>query len=76
MSAARAGQLAFLLPSNNNVLLVGGTYNGQPLASAELYRPWKGQFNATGAMASARAGAVGSAMNSASYGAPYTVIRD
>ncbi len=67
MSAARTGQLAFLLPSNNNVLLVGGTYDGQPLPSAELYSPWTGQFGATGTMASARAGAVGSALNSASY---------
>ena len=74
MSAARTGQLAFLLPSNNNVLLVGGTSNGQPLASTELYTPWKGQFQAhRSPMASARAGAVGSAMNSASYGAAYTV---
>ena len=28
---ARAGQQAFLLPNNNNVLLVGGTYNGATL---------------------------------------------
>src|SRR5712675_798667 len=64
---ARSGQLAFLLPHNNSVLIVGGTSNGTALASAELYIPWGGTsqagiFQATGLMSTARSNATGSAL--------------
>ncbi len=62
LSQGRAGHQAFLLPNNNNVLLVGGSYNGTDLASSELYTPWLGQFAATGAMSTARASATGAAL--------------
>jgi len=54
LSQARAGQLAFLLPHNNNVLLDGGVAGGADLASAELYTPWLKAFSLTGAMNAAR----------------------
>jgi N-acetylneuraminic acid mutarotase len=59
---ARAGHQAFLLTNNNNVLLVGGTYNGTDLASSELYTPWTGTFVATGTMSTARSSATGAAL--------------
>ncbi|HEX8927051.1 MAG TPA: kelch repeat-containing protein, partial [Terriglobales bacterium] len=63
MSTARSGHQAFLLPNNNNVLIVGGTYNGQALASADLYSSWQNSLVATSAMSNARTGATGSGMN-------------
>ena len=62
LAQARAGQQAFLLPNNSNVLLVGGTYNGATLASSELYTPWLSQFAATGSMSVPRASASGAAL--------------
>ncbi len=60
---ARAGQQAFLLPNNSNVLVaVGGTYNGATLASSELYTPWLSQFAATGSMSVPRSSAAGAAL--------------
>jgi len=62
LAQARAGQQAFLLPNNNNVLLVGGTYNGATLASSELYTPWLSQFAATGSLSLPRSSASGAAL--------------
>jgi len=62
MVTARARHQAFLLPNSNNVLLVGGSYNGTDLASAELYIPWMGKFKATGAMSIARSNSAGAAL--------------
>ena len=62
LTQARAGHQAFLLPNNNNVLLVGGTYNGSDLASSELYTPWAGTFTATGSMSTPRSSASGAAL--------------
>src|SRR6266542_868470 len=58
---ARQGHQAFLLPNNNNVLIVGGTSGGQPIAASELFSPWQGTFAATGANITSRSAAVGSA---------------
>ena len=60
LSAARRDHLAFLLPHNNHVLIVGGTSGGTALATAELFRPWDGNFHATAPMSAARAAATGS----------------
>src|SRR6266850_12024 len=62
LATARAGHLAFLLPHNNNVLIVGGTSNGVSISSAELFTPWQGTFSATGSLSTARSNAVGSPM--------------
>ena len=62
LTHARAGHQAFLLPNNNAVLLVGGTYNGSDLASSELYTPWLGTFAATGTMSTPRSSATGAAL--------------
>ena len=42
MSVARQRHVAFLLPHNNNVLIVGGTAGGNAVAAAELFTPWEG----------------------------------
>ncbi len=55
----RSKHLAFRLPNNNSVLVVGGTSADTALSSAELYLPWQGGFQPTGSMAEARSGAVG-----------------
>jgi len=60
---ARSGQLAVLLPHNNNVLLDGGVFAGADLAQAELYAPWTQAFSATGSMGAARSQAVGGALS-------------
>jgi hypothetical protein len=62
LNYARSGQLAFLLPNNNNVLLVGGTAAGADLASAELYASGAQTFSLTGSMATARSQAAGGAL--------------
>ena len=62
LAQARAGHQAFLLPNNNNVLLVGGLYNSTELATSELYTPWQAQFAATGTMSTARSSAAGAAL--------------
>jgi len=62
LATARAGHLAFLLPHNNNVLIVGGTSNGVSISSAELFTPWQGTFSATSSLSTARSNAAGSPM--------------
>src|SRR5438445_6887940 len=62
LATARTGHLAFLLPHNNNVLIVGGTSNGISISSVELFTPWQGTFSATGSLSTARSNAAGSAM--------------
>jgi hypothetical protein len=56
MAAPRSGHLAFRLPDNNQVLLVGGDAAGR---SAELFAPWRGAFQPTGALDQVRALAAG-----------------
>ena len=57
-----------LLPHNNSVLIAGGSSNGAPLATADLFLPAEfpdpfsygmGQFAPTGEMAAPRSGAAG-----------------
>jgi Kelch motif protein len=62
LATPRQGHLAFLLPHNNNVLIVGGTSAGAPVASSELFTPWQGTFSGTGSLTTARSNAAGSAM--------------
>src|SRR5437899_2866044 len=70
LTTARNKHSAFLLPNNNEVLVVGGqsavVVGGQStvtdLASAELYIPWQKAFQATGAMATPRSDATGTAL--------------
>jgi len=62
LATARQGHQAFLLPNNNNVLIVGGTSAGQPVGASELFSAWQGTFAATGANVTPRSGATGSAM--------------
>jgi hypothetical protein len=57
----REGHLAFLLPNNNNFLIVGGTSAGTTIGSVELFSQWQGTFAATGMMTTARSSATGSA---------------
>lgn len=63
LAIARSGHLAFLLPHNNAVLVVGGTSAGTAVASAELYLPWQTDdvVRVTGSATAARARAVGAA---------------
>ena len=77
LTTARQGHQAFLLPNNNNVLIVGGTNTVTSgtssaelaVASSELFTPqvsgtsgaWTYATSTTGAMNTARAGASGSA---------------
>jgi len=63
LKQARSGQLAFLLPFNNSLLLAGGRYDGADLASAELYIPWTQAFSLTGTMETARSQAAGGALS-------------
>ncbi len=63
LAAPRTGHLAFLLPHNNSVLMVGGTSSGAPATTAELYLSWTGGFVPTGSPSAARAGAAGSALS-------------
>ncbi|HJS98061.1 MAG TPA: kelch repeat-containing protein, partial [Terriglobales bacterium] len=63
----RSGHLAFLLPKNNEVLVVGGQSGGVDMASAELYVPWgsqgAGADQSTGSMAAARSQASGAPLS-------------
>jgi hypothetical protein len=65
---ARRDHQAFLLPNNNAVLFVGGVSDDAAAASAELYLPWRGEFWATGAMATPRFTGAGSALSVETYG--------
>jgi len=60
LAVARSSHLAFLLPNNNNVLIVGGMSAGATLSSTELYSPWRDRFSMTGPLSAARASAIGS----------------
>src|SRR5205807_2157423 len=62
LATARSKHSAFLLPNNNEVLVVGGQSAGNDLTSAELYIPWQKAFQATGAMATPRSDASGAAL--------------
>ena len=62
LGTARSKHSAFLLPNNNEVLVVGGQSAGNDLASAELYIPWQKAFQTTGVMATPRSGATGAAL--------------
>jgi hypothetical protein len=42
LTAARRNHLAFLLPHNNQVLIVGGQADGNAVATAEYFTPWEG----------------------------------
>lgn len=42
LAAERQNHLAFLLPHNNQVLIVGGLAGGSPVAAAEYFTPWEG----------------------------------
>jgi hypothetical protein len=66
LDAPRSNHTAVLLPHNNSVLIAGGTSNGAPLATADLFLPAQfpdpftygmGQFALTGEMAAPRSGA-------------------
>src|SRR6266566_4168458 len=69
LATARSKHSAFLLPNNNEVLVVGGqsagadpTLGETDLASAEIYIPWQKAFQRTGAMATPRPDATGAAL--------------
>jgi hypothetical protein len=66
LATPREGHLAFLLPNNNNILIVGGTSAGRILASTELFSSqessqgiWNYRFSVTGSMMTARSSAAG-----------------
>ena len=66
LATPREGHLAFLLPNNNSVLIVGGTSGGTTVASAELFTPkessqgvWTYLFGSTGSMTTARGSTTG-----------------
>jgi hypothetical protein len=76
LTAARRNHLAFLLPHNNQVLIVGGLAGGNPVATAEYFTPWDGSngtfcgatvcangYAGPAAMANAHASATGSALS-------------
>ena len=67
LSVARSGHTALLLPHNNSVLIAGGTSNGVPQQSADLFLPAQfpdpysygmGAFAATAPLNQARARAI------------------
>src|ERR1051326_450893 len=60
MTAARKGQLAFRLPNNNQVLLIGGDAAGN---TAELFTPWQGTFQKTGGLPEGHSGAAATPMS-------------
>ncbi|RKH29603.1 kelch-like protein [Corallococcus sp. CA041A] len=55
MIQPRSGHTATLLP-NGTVLVAGGTSNGAPLATAEVYDPVSGTWGPTGSLAQPRSG--------------------
>jgi hypothetical protein len=62
LASSRQGHQAFLLPNNNNVLIVGGTSGGQPVAIAELFSPWQQRFTVMGSNVVARGNTTASPM--------------
>ena len=44
LQGGRRGHVALRLPENNGVLIAGGTASGQPLQSAEVFKPTSGFF--------------------------------
>jgi len=70
LATAREGHQAFLLPNNNNVLIVGGTSAGQVVAASELFTPqissadgsWSYAVAPTGSNVTPRSAATGSPM--------------
>src|SRR6266478_5156020 len=62
LATPRQGHLAFLLPHNNNVLIVGGISGGAAVSSAELFTPWQGSFSPTSSLSTARSNAAGMPM--------------
>jgi hypothetical protein len=42
LAFARQNHLAFLLPHNNQVLILSGLAGGNPVAAAEYFTPWEG----------------------------------
>ena len=55
--------MAMLLPNNNNVLILGGTSNGNETNTVEMFTPWTGAFATTGPMSVARQKAAASALS-------------
>src|SRR6266567_1114473 len=62
LAAPRRDHVAFLLPNNNSLLIVGGTSSSNEIATAEMFVPSTGTFIATGSPATARQHAAGSAL--------------
>src|SRR5882724_7678673 len=62
LAAPRRDHVAFLLPNNNSVLIVGGTSSSNEIATAEIFVLSTGTFIATGSPATARQHAAGSAL--------------
>src|SRR5262249_14653921 len=64
LSSARQNHLAFLLPHNNQVLIVGGLAGGNPVAVAEDFTPWEGTNGVFCAQAICASGYAGPAVPS------------
>jgi uncharacterized repeat protein (TIGR01451 family) len=67
LAAPRQHHQAFLLPHNNQVLIVGGTANGNAVTTAETYVAWQGNggsfFAANAPAVSSRAWATGAPLS-------------
>jgi hypothetical protein len=50
MRMPRRGHLALLLEGNGAVLFAGGTSQGQPIGTSELFQPWDDTFVEAGAL--------------------------
>jgi hypothetical protein len=57
LAVARRDHLALALPGNGSVLIAGGQAGAVVLSSAELYRPWSGDFAPAEPLSQARLGA-------------------
>jgi hypothetical protein len=62
LATPRSGHLAFLLPRNHSVLIVGGTSGEALAANAELFLPWSGEVRPTAASVEARVASAGAAL--------------
>ena len=62
MSVARRNHRAFRIPENNQVLIVGGTSAGAPVATAESFVPWQNRFVAMEPLPESRTDSTGSAL--------------